>query len=69
MYERRTYEFGGGVRLLIFLDVNMPENTFECPFLEEDCETNELYCYFKSASGESGHCVGLCAKECPIILL
>ena len=69
MYQRRTDKFGGGVPLLIFLDVNMPENTFECPFLEEDCETNELYCYFKPASGESGHCVGLCAKGCLIIRL
>lgn len=52
---------------MIFLDVNMPENMFECPFLEEDCETNELYCYFKPAIGESGYCVGLCAKGCLII--
>ena len=49
---------------MILLDIEMPENTLECPFLEVDYETDEPYCYLKS--NESGNCSGLFNDGCII---
>ena len=49
---------------MIKLDLEMPKNTFECPFLEEDSD-NTLWCYFEPHIEE--RCIGLFKGKCPII--
>lgn len=49
---------------MILLDIEMPENTFECPFLEVDYETDKPYCYLKP--NLSGNCSGLFNEGCII---
>lgn len=49
---------------MIKLDFEMPKNTFECPFLEEDTDSVS-WCYF--APQVEKRCIGLFKGECPII--
>lgn len=49
---------------MIKLDLEMPKNTFECPFLEEDSD-NTLWCYF--APQVEKRCTGLFKGDCPIM--
>lgn len=49
---------------MIKLDLEMPKNTFECPFLEEDSDNN-LWCYFEPQVEK--RCTGLFKDNCPII--
>lgn len=50
--------------MMIKLNLEMPKNTFECPFLEED--TNSvLWCYFEPHVEK--RCIGLFKGNCPII--
>ena len=49
---------------MIKLNLEMPKNTFECPFLEEDTDS-VLWCYFESCIEE--RCIGLFKGKCPII--
>lgn len=49
---------------MILLDIEMPENTLKCPFLEVDYETDEPYCYLKP--NLSGNCSGLFNEGCSI---
>jgi len=51
---------------MIVLDINNPQNTYDCPFLEED-SNNALYCYFDPRA--DARCVGLYNKGCHIIRL
>ena len=51
---------------MIVLDIDNPQNTFDCPFLEED-SNSELYCYFDPRA--DARCVGLYNKGCHIIRL
>ncbi len=50
---------------MIKLDLEMPKNRLECPFLEEDPDDNTLWCYFKPQIDEQ--CIGLFNGKCPII--
>lgn len=50
--------------MMIKLDLEMPKNTFECPFLEEDTDSVP-WCYFEPHVEE--RCIGLFKGKCPII--
>lgn len=62
MYKGRVDCLGGCA--LILLDIEMPENTLECPFLEVDYETDEPCCYLKPNLSEN--CSGLFNEGCLI---
>ena len=49
---------------MIILDLEKPNNTFDCPFLEEDPDDNSLWCYLRPIDGE---CHGLYKDRCPIL--
>ena len=49
---------------MIILDIQNPQNTFDCPFLEEDMDS-ELYCYLNPDA--NARCTGLYSKGCPIV--
>ena len=59
----REIQIGGGV--MIILDLPVPENTLECPFLQEDPDDNTLWCYFHPAVMDQ--CPGLYKGFCPIV--
>lgn len=50
---------------MIKLDLEMPKNTFECPFLEKDINSIVSWCYFELNIEE--RCSGLFKGNCPII--
>lgn len=50
---------------MIKLDLEMPKNRLDCPFLEEDPDDNTLWCYFEPQVDEQ--CIGLFQGKCPII--
>ena len=47
---------------MILVDLEMPKDTFECPFMEVDAETDVPYCYFKE--GKNCICSGLLRNGC-----
>ena len=54
-----------GSQTMIKLDLEMPKNRLECPFLEEDSDDNTLWCYFEPQVDQQ--CIGLFKGGCPII--
>ena len=54
---------GKGEKMII-LDIQNPQNTFDCPFLEEDSDS-ELHCYFDP--DVNARCAGLYNNGCHII--
>lgn len=51
---------------MIKLNIDMPDNTFECPFLEEDPDDNSLWCFFDLLV-ETERCTGLFSEKCKIV--
>lgn len=49
---------------MITVDIEMPKGAFDCPFMEEDCETNVLYCFLRT---DGTRCFGLFGNGCPIV--
>ena len=49
---------------MITIDLEMPKCAFDCPFMEEDCETNVPYCFLRT---DGTRCFGLFGNGCPIV--